>query len=213
MPAKVYVLPIWQKQFKESKGVAIVNTTSRGKTLFERSFSPFTLGPVRLYKDYHSWTMENAWQYSKVYKEHLKPVSKICHEKLLPLDKSYWKWAKAGWNNMEAVRYPMGKGRKPEFSLWEGSRLGYVAARRRIYCPLYTRCVLGQSSYHRLLELYRTKKELVLLDFDAYDHWEAKMTLSDVLNNPDKKMGHAFVLAMLLTHDVACGQFLMDTLP
>jgi len=27
------------------------------------------------------------------------------------------------------------------------------------------------------------------------------MTLKDVLNNPKKKMGHAFVLMMLLTND------------
>jgi len=40
-------------------------------------------------------TMENAWQYSKVYSEHADEVGN-------PTQK-YWDWAKAGWENPKAV--------------------------------------------------------------------------------------------------------------
>jgi hypothetical protein len=39
------------------------------------------------------------------------------------------------------------------------------------------------------------------MDFDAYEY--GSMSLSEVLNNPAKSMGHGFVLAMLLTNDTA----------
>lgn len=71
--------------------------------------------------------MENAWQYAKVYKQHTHngaPTS------------DYWDWARAGWSNPSAVRFPMGRGAKPEYSLWDGQRLGYIEARKKIYAPL-----------------------------------------------------------------------------
>jgi hypothetical protein len=39
---------------------------------------------------------------------------------------------------------------------------------------------------------------ITIQDYDAYNHHELGMTLEDVLNNPDRKMGHGFVLAMML---------------
>lgn len=38
---------------------------------------------------------------------------------------------------------------------------------------------------------------------DGYDHDNLGMSLTEVLNNPQRKMGHAFVLKMLLTKDAA----------
>jgi hypothetical protein len=35
----------------------------------------------------------------------------------------------------------MGRGAKPEYSLWDGERLDYIEARKRIYAPLYARAV------------------------------------------------------------------------
>jgi len=45
---------------------------------------------------------------------------------------------------------------------------------------------------------YKQYKDIVLWDFDGYDYHNAKMTMNDVINCPTKKMGHAFVLAMML---------------
>jgi hypothetical protein len=192
MPAKVMVLQLWDPK---PEGAEIVSTVSKSAG-WQRGLSPFVLGPCKLYGKYTSQNMENGWQYAKVYKECIS-------RKLGKIKKEYWTWAKEGWDNPKAVRYPMGKGRKPEFSLWDGQRLSYVEARKKIYIPLYFDAVEKTQAYKRLEHLYQTKKVLVLLDYDAYDHRKEKMTLTDVLENPHKKMGHAFVLAMMLTQDKA----------
>ena len=75
------------------------------------------LGPVPLYSEMWSQNMENAWQYAKVYAQYEFDMN------------AYWAWAQAGWNNPWAVRYPMGKGARPAYSLWAGDRLDYIAAR------------------------------------------------------------------------------------
>jgi hypothetical protein len=93
--------------------------------------------------------MENAWQYAKVYSCHTNPNSGAPTQE-------YWKWAREGWNNPSPVRFPMGRGAKPEYSLWDSQRLGYIEARKKIYAPLCTtkdfsrshsfRCVLGRKN-------------------------------------------------------------------
>lgn len=98
-----------------------------------------------------------------------------------------------------AHRYPMGKGAKPLCSLWEGRRLGYIEARKKIYAPLYARAVVKTRAYAELRELLRTtSQDIYLRDWDGYDHLVKNLTISEVANNPRKKMGHAFVLWALI---------------
>lgn len=47
------------------------NVTSHSTTI-TKQLSPFFLGPCKLYGNYHSKTVENAWQYAKVYKQYAK---------------------------------------------------------------------------------------------------------------------------------------------
>jgi hypothetical protein len=138
--------------------------------------------------------MENAWQFSKVYPEHVTECGLLTSK--------YWDWAKKGWSDTWAHRYPMGKGAIPLFSYWDGERLGYIDARKKIYAPLYANAVVKTKAYERLCELYKERGTITLFDFDGYDHHKLNMTLKDVINNPDRKMGHAFVLAMLLQNDI-----------
>lgn len=161
-----------------------IDVTSRGDEY--RALSPFLLGPVPLYAGYWSRTMENAWQYAKVYPEHTYG--------------NYWPWAFTGWNDPRAVRYPMGKGAKPLHTLWAGDKLGYVDARRRVYIPLYAWAVRFYQPYllSGLREAHLEGRDLVLVDFDAYDHRQAGLTWEDVINDPHRKMGHGFVLAMMI---------------
>lgn len=151
-----------------------------------RPLSPMLLGPVPLYDGLWSRTMENAWQYAKFYPQHS--------------DGGYWEWALGGWNSPRAERYPMGRGARPVCSLWAGDELNYVAARRRIYIPLYAQAVRMEQLklFHGLRQQAYAGSGLVIIDFDAYDHRALGYSWDDVINDPERKMGHGFVLAMMI---------------
>ncbi len=172
----------------EGKPPVVVDTTSNSGDF--RDLSPFVL-PAPPAKNF-----ENLWQFSKVYKNYIMPIDGYP-------DASWYKWRDAGYANPRAVRYPMGKGAIPEYSLWNDERLGYIEARKQIYAVEYSSNVRWTNGYQKLMDTYaeccQTNKELILLDFDAYDHIVLKMSLIDVINNPSRKMGHAFVLIMMLT--------------
>lgn len=176
-------------------GRIIVNTTSKSETSWERDLSPFHLGPCPMWGMHVSHNVENAWQFSKVYAEYA--------DKNGNPTEAYWDWAEAGWQDRKAHRYPMGKGAKPLYSLWDGGKLGYIEARKRIYAPLYEEAVRRTVGFEMLTRLLceSSTKEIVLRDYDGYDYRKLGMSLTDVLNNPNKKMGHAFVLAAILSND------------
>jgi hypothetical protein len=174
-------------------GFLVVNTTSRSPQKWSRDLSPFYLGPVDLYDSRVSKKMENAWQFSKVYRDHLEEDGRISDR--------YWEWARNGWQSDWAHRYPMGKGAKPEFSLWAGERLGYLEARERIYLPLYVQVVIRTDAFQKLVDLAE-KKNIALFDFDSYDLNEREKTLGEALMDPSRKFGHGFVLYGLLTGEI-----------
>ena len=91
---------------KAPYGAEVVNVTSRSND-FGVGLSPFHLGPVELYDGHIAKNVENAWQYAKVYAQHVTEGEP---------DESYLEWATAGWKNSRAVRYPMGKGAVPLYS-------------------------------------------------------------------------------------------------
>lgn len=166
-----------------------ISTVSRAHG-WNQGLSPFILGPCPLYDIWVSKNMENAWQYAKVYATHADANGD-------PTD-AYWTWAQYGWNKDRADRYPMGRGAKPLYSWWDGQKLGYIEARKKIYAPLYSRAVEPTEAFKTLKEMYDRGDDLWLWDFDGYDHQALGMTFDDVLNCETKKMGHAFVLAMML---------------
>jgi len=169
----------------------VINTTSRSHN-WSKGLSPFFIGPVDVWPyntPYKSLNMENAWQFSKVYSVHTEQGE--------PTD-AYLVWAREGWNNPRAQRYPMGKGVKPLYSLWRGEKLTYTEARKEIYVPLYAEAVMKTEAFQQLKELYEALGEVWLLDFDAYNHRRYNMGYDEVINCETMKMGHAFVLAMIL---------------
>lgn len=147
------------------------------------------LGPVKLYGSYQAKNVENGWQFAKVYEE---------HETAGVPNQSYWDWATKGWNDKWGHRYPMGKGAIPLYSYWDGAKLDYIEARKRIYLPLYLEAVQRSKAYQKLVTIYREQGEITLFDYDGYNYLKLGMTLKDVLHDSTKKMGHAFALAMLL---------------
>lgn len=166
-----------------------VNTTSRS-TNWSRGLSPFFVGPCKLYDDYEAKNVENAWQFCKVYKEHLDVDGN-------PSDK-YFEWAKKGWQDTFAHRYPMGKGAIPEYSWWNGKKLSYIEARKQIYIPLYANAVKNTEAFSELKELSQSNVDIWLKDFDAHNLQPGTFTYEELWNNPKIKVGHAYVLAMLL---------------
>jgi len=174
----------------EGKPPVVVDTTSNSGDF--RELSPFVL---KVPHRGHGVIFENLWQYSKVYKNQVLDIDGYP-------DASWHKWSESGMAQDRAVRYPMGKGAMPLYSFWDGEKLGYIEARKKIYAPMYAESVSKAGAMYRLEGLYsnclNTNRELILLDYDAYDHAALGMSLINVINNPDRKMGHAFVLIMLL---------------
>jgi hypothetical protein len=171
---------------KAPAGAQVINTTSKSFT-WSKSLSPFFVGPVDLYGGYKSQNVENAWQFSKVYYNQVDQDDNP--------NQNYFDWAEEGWNDTYAHRYPMGKGAIPLYSYWDGKKLDYIEARKQIYISLYAKAVQETSAFEKLKNL---SGDLYLWDFDAYNHKALGLSYEQVINDPNRKMGHAFVLAMLL---------------
>ena len=100
----------------------------------------------------------------------------------------------------------MGKGAVPLYSWWDGKKYSYIEARQEIYIPIYAAAVRDTVAFEKLKRLYETMcnehlsvdDHLTLWDFDGYDHRKLGMTYEDVILCETRKMGHGFVLAMML---------------
>ena len=181
----VHVLPVWIEGHPYDCP-SISTVMHSGKY---RDLSPFILGPINV-PGANAENFENLWQFSKVYSTHMSINGNPTPE--------WFAWRAKGFADKYAHRYPMGKGSIPEYSWWNGEHLGYIDARKKIYATIYAKRVITTTSYTQLAKLYSESGEITLLDYDAYDHLAMGMSLINVINNPVRKMGHAFVLAMLL---------------
>ena len=187
------MIKVINPQYKTPDNALVINTTSRS-TNWSRGLSPFILGPIDLYDGYISKNVENAYQYSKVFDYYLDDDGNP--------GENYFKWAKSGWNSDRAERYPMGKGVIPKYSYWNGEKLSYVEARKKIYIPLYSKAVRSTKAYSMLESTYNkffSKEEILYLwDFDAHSLEPGTFNYWDLWENPNIKVGHAYVLAMML---------------
>lgn len=62
----------------------------------------------------------------------------------------------------------------------------------------YAKLVQKTKSFWFIQEQLYNGRNIILRDFDGYDYKRMNLTLKNVVNNPDKNMGHAFVIALLL---------------
>lgn len=181
-------------QFKLPEGSLAVNTTSRSDN-WSKGLSPFYLGPCDLYGGYKSHNMENGWQYSKVFYNQVDDNDDP--------NEDYFKWAQAGWASIKANRYPMGKGHVPLYSFWDGKKLTYTEARKKVYIPLYREAVKDCGAFKKLKALYDSLAPtdiLHLIDFDAHNMSpvDSVEVYDHLWSNGNIKVGHAYVLAMML---------------
>jgi hypothetical protein len=185
------------------------DVTSRSLT--NSDLSPFKLGPfsVAIFPGhctlgakqiFQIQNFENFWQYSKVYPGYAyAPADGDTGNpfKWTP-SPDYYAWRNMGWRDKWAKRYPLGKGKKPFYSLFDGVKMDYVRARKIIYAHHYGFLIQNTPSFAMLKNLHDAGNLIVLRDFDGYDHIRMNMSLIDVINNPNRSMGHAFVIAMVL---------------
>jgi hypothetical protein len=85
--ARLRVIPVVRKNHQSNPNGVYVNTTSSGNE-GEEQLSPFFLGPCRLYGNTTARRMENAWQFSKVYPQHVGEDGGPSTE--------YFEWARKG---------------------------------------------------------------------------------------------------------------------
>jgi len=190
----IRVIGPFDKHINNEDGKNLILNVTSSSTTWMQQFSPFILGPVKLYGPYGAFNVENAWQYAKVYK---------CHadENKNPTDE-YWKWAYKGWAEKRAVRYPMGKGAIPLYALWDNKHLGYIDARKEIYIPIYKDAVYNSGYFESLVfyvqDALRDGQDVVFWDYDGFDHVKHNLSLKEVIEYPKRKLGHAFVLALMV---------------
>ena len=178
---------------KLPEDAVVVNVCSNSPASWSSRFSPFLLGPVDFgFARLRSLNVENGWQYSKVYKDFVADDG-------LP-SSEYFVWARKGFANPQAIRFPMGKGAVPEYSWWAGEKLGYIDARKRIYGPLYLQALTryAMEAVEKLFDLTQQHEVVWLRDWDGRVTEES---FSEVLNNPQRKAGHAFFLKAWMDND------------
>jgi hypothetical protein len=168
----------------------VINVTSYSDS-FGRMLSPFNVGPVNLYDGYWAHNLENGYQFAKIY-------SQYSNDKGEPND-NYWKWAKAGWENKKPIKYPLGAWNECLHHWWKGRKLNRLEAQNEIFLPLYKDAVTNTKEFKRLKEIYETSnRNIVLLDFEGYDHNFLEIPLKDVFAHPDYPVGQGFALIGLL---------------
>lgn len=167
-----------------------MDVTSRSNT-WGRHFSPFNLGPVELYDGYVAKNIENAFQFSRVYPEYSTVDG-------LP-SAHYWEWAKIGWAESKPIKYPMGVWNKHLYHWWDGKKLGMLEAQNQIFLPLYKKAVIKIPAFEKLKYFYEnSKKDIYLIDFEGYNHRFLEKTWDQVISDPDRPVGQAFALCMIL---------------
>ena len=190
---------------KGAEFVRIDCTSGNPDPVMREGLSPFYLGPVECYDGLVAQRFERAWQCSKVF-------AGLADAAGNPTAEWYeWRnrmWADASNADHMAIRFPFGKenanAKRTLYSYWkvdgEFRHLGYIDARKNIYLPVYARAVVKTEAYRRLCALRDEGKNLLLVDFDGYNPHLPRynFTYNDVIHCPLLKMGHGFVLAMLL---------------
>lgn len=174
----------------------------------------YELAPYHL-KDAEGHLFENIYQFSKLYSS-VDPQHEIKAGKLIwshpsevhvrnnQLTPEFWEWRKKGWNNSYPVRYPNGfYGRHQCIcSLWcengVWTMLSYIAARKKIYCQVYSKLVKETTAYAQLKTLHDSGIGLQICEMDVRPGLITEEVLKHELNNPKAPFGHGYVLATCL---------------
>ena len=99
-------------------------------------------------------------------------------------------------------RYPYGKGAIPVYSYDGVYRYSYIEARRSIYIKHYAKALAKTNAFNILKKMYDKGEKLALRDFDGYNHKKLGMSYDEVIDCETRKMGHAFIIGMMLENKI-----------
>lgn len=194
------------KPFPVMEGFVNVAIFSSAKG-FGSALSPFVL------KNANNEIVENVWQFSKLYpKVTAQNTPQWKHPAETHVDESnkptsaYWRWRAKGLQSPVAVRFPNGKGGRSscigsvfgqnnEFVL-----LGYVDARKKIYCPEMAAAALRTEAFKKIAAMLAEGKNVQLIEYDGPKSPTivTEQVIRRELSNTKKPFGHCFVIAALL---------------
>ncbi len=136
--------------------------------------------------DIRSQTVENAWQFLKVWQ-----------------DEGGWQRDEAmeAFRSTCAIRFPRGKGKKAIGSYWgkDDSVISYVEARRVIYVPCYLEMLEREDRAVLIERLRRSAMEqpVYIWDFDSYDITRCGMkAIPEAIEYEPRPFAHAFIVAL-----------------
>lgn len=170
-------------KLRPPKGETCVNVTSVSRD-FGKAFSPMISNESQLELYGHKiWNVENGWQYSRKW----------------PGQDSFpeWdQWRRAGYENKQGIRYPVGKGAIPEFSYItpQLGKMNWIESRKKIYLPLYFQKLqrFCWPEIEMLIEVIEKEPVVWIWDFDVYD--EHKGSFDYILNSEKASLGHGFLV-------------------
>ncbi|MEO0236632.1 MAG: hypothetical protein ABIN35_00170 [candidate division WOR-3 bacterium] len=140
------------------------------------------------YKGY--FCFENYWQSGKVFEG-------------IPHQQSQ-RW----WLSLKEPkrRYPMGKGRKVLYAIFNGQQYGYIESRKHVYVPEYYQLILNKPSLIKWQNLINQGHDVVIYDFDGPRSSTSeplcleltKELLIDKINDSTHPFGHGYVVGATL---------------
>ena len=195
-----------------------VTSCSRNEKM-AKDLSPLYIGPVVSSDGIVALTFENLWQYGKVYPliydENKKIVSGV--DEFGNPSEEFYKWRKRFYElkKEKGTRHPSFPSKiRHRDCLYmvhfdkEGNleKLDYVTSRKKIYIPEYAKLIVNTDSFKYLKQLYENGSKIALCDFDAWNYYGPNLdqdtTIIDVVNDPTFKVGHGYVIKMLLQGDI-----------
>lgn len=179
--------------------------------------SPLYIGPVVASDGEVALTFENLWQYSKVYARVKDAAGKAVPGVDAAGDPTdaYWDWRRRFFavkrKGSRHPAFPSGIRHRDclysvylENGVWQ--HLGYVEARKKIYIPEYAKLVVGTDTFKRFRDMVERGEKLALVDYDGWNYYGKYLTdpvtIKDMVNDPRHRIGHSYVIKMLLQGDI-----------
>ncbi len=188
--SKLLVLPAHVECPKAFDYDIDVDVTSHSKDKLGRQFSPFLLGDVYVESGLWASSVENAWQYSKVFPEHTDLAGN-------PTDEWY-AWREEGIERDHPVHSPMRRGAQHLYWFNKGRKLNARAAREELFKPWYMDLARNTDAWDWLVSEYQQGKRIMMRDFKAIDNVAEQRTFTECLNEPSIPLCHGYLLAEAL---------------